>query len=130
MLNISVDDLGELVVLHCAGRIVSGDEHALLCAVVQHHGRTVALDLSLVEAIDAAGIGALVSLQAAGIYLKLVNPPAVVKDVLRVTKLDSVFEISETAAQPLSSPNPLFPHPSYGTGGDCRGYQDRGTAAG
>jgi anti-anti-sigma regulatory factor len=32
------------------------------------------LDLTQVDAIDAAGIGALASLQAAGVYLKLMNP--------------------------------------------------------
>jgi len=50
----------------------------------------------MVDAIDAAGIGVLVSLQAAGIYLKLVNPTRQVREVLRVTKLETVFEICES----------------------------------
>ncbi len=53
------------------------------------------LDLTGVDAIDAAGIGSLVSLQASGIYLKLVNPTDQVREVLRVTQLESIFEISE-----------------------------------
>ena len=46
--------------------------------------------------VDAAGIGLLVSLQAAGIYLKLMNPTKQVREILRVTNLESVFEISES----------------------------------
>ena len=93
MLHVSVENSGENVVLHCAGRIVRGHETAILCAAVRQHGRSIFLDLSRVEAIDAAGIGALISLQAAGIYLQLLNPTKAVREVLRITNLDTVFEI-------------------------------------
>ncbi|MGB0029899.1 MAG: STAS domain-containing protein, partial [Candidatus Sulfotelmatobacter sp.] len=66
----------------------------------------VVLDLAQVDAIDAAGIGALISLQAAGVYLKLVDPAQQVREILKITKLDSVFEICEsqsTAETPESS---------------------------
>jgi anti-anti-sigma regulatory factor len=53
-----------------------------------------------VDTIDAAGIGSLVSLQASGIYLTLVNPTEHVRELLRVTQLDSIFEISQSAAVP------------------------------
>ncbi len=56
------------------------------------------LDLTGVDAIDAAGIGSLVSLQASGIYLQLLNPSAQVREALRVTELDSIFEISDSRA--------------------------------
>jgi anti-anti-sigma regulatory factor len=81
-------------VLRCHGRIVRGEESALLCAAVQHHGRDVVLDLGGVSAIDAAGIGALVSLQAAGVYLKIMNATEPVRTVMRLTGSDTVFEIS------------------------------------
>jgi anti-anti-sigma regulatory factor len=74
---------------------VRGQETTILCAAVEHHGRDLVLDLAAVDAIDAAGIGLLVSLQAAGIYLKLVNPTKQVREVFRVTKLESIFEIRE-----------------------------------
>jgi anti-anti-sigma regulatory factor len=45
----------------------------------------VTLDLTGVDAIDAAGIGCLVSLQASGIYLTLLNPTEQVREVLKVT---------------------------------------------
>jgi len=95
-LNVTVESARRVVTVRCQGRLVRGQETALLCAVIQQHGRDIILDLSGVTAIDAAGIGALVSLQAAGTYLRLVGPSLVVRDVLRLTTLDSVFEISES----------------------------------
>lgn len=95
MLSVTVEDLGDVVILHCLGRIIRGDETAILCAVVQRHERDIILDLRKVDAIDAAGIGVLISLQAAGIYLRLMNPNEHVREVLRVAGLDSVFEICE-----------------------------------
>ncbi|MBZ5657551.1 MAG: STAS domain-containing protein [Acidobacteriia bacterium] len=107
MLNVSVEELNGIVVLRCAGRIVRGDETALLCAASQKHGRIVVLDLERVDAIDAAGIGLLVSLQAAGIYLRLRNPNPNVREMLSVTHLDSIFEISgPTLAQEMPQASP------------------------
>jgi len=65
-----------------------------LCAAVQQQGRDVILDLRKVDAIDAAGIGALVSLQAAGIYLKLMAPSEHVREILRLTKLVNLRDLS------------------------------------
>jgi anti-anti-sigma factor len=95
MFTVSVENLTDTVVLHCQGRFVRGEESAILCAAVQHHGQEVVLDLSEVSTIDAGGIGALVSLLAAGIYLKLMNPTEPVRTVLELTGLRSVFEICD-----------------------------------
>ena len=96
MLNVTVEDLNDIVVLHCSGRIVRGEETALLCAASRQLGRTVVIDLGRVDSIDAAGIGLLVSLQAAGIYLRLMSPNENVREMLRVTHLDSIFEVCES----------------------------------
>lgn len=98
MLTVNLKISNNDAILHCHGRIVRGDEHAILCAALQQRGRNVILDLSGVETIDAAGIGALVSVQAAGIYLKLMNPTEPVREVLRLTKLDTIFEITRSTA--------------------------------
>jgi len=84
-------------------QIVRGDETAILCAAVRQKGRNVTLDLTEVDAIDAAGIGSLVSLQASGIYLKLMNPTKQVRDILKVTQLESIFEICklQSAGEPM-----------------------------
>ncbi|MGD1024723.1 MAG: STAS domain-containing protein [Candidatus Sulfotelmatobacter sp.] len=96
MLTIATETLDDVVILHCLGRIVCAYESILLCSALHQAGRNIILDLAQVDVIDAAGIGALVSLQAAGIYLRLVNPTQPVREILRVTNLDSVFEICES----------------------------------
>jgi anti-anti-sigma factor len=93
MLTVTNEKSGDAVVLRCRGRIVRGEETGLLCRAAANYGQTVVLELSEVELIDAAGIGLLVSLQAAGIYLKLMNPSRAVRETLSLTHLDSIFEI-------------------------------------
>src|SRR6266700_280709 len=94
MLTVTVENLGGVAILRCRGRIVRGEETAILCAAVQQE-RNIILDLTEVESIDAAGIGLLVSLQAAGMYLTLMNPTKQVRVILRITKVESIFEICE-----------------------------------
>jgi anti-anti-sigma factor len=103
MLTVTLKDSHDGVVLECHGRIVRGDETVILCAAVRQKGRNVTLDLTEVDAIDAAGIGSLVSLQASGIYLKLMNPTKQVRDILKVTQLESIFEICklQSAGEPM-----------------------------
>ncbi len=96
MLKVTIQKLGGVAILRCQGRIVRGQETAILCAAIQQNGRDVILDLRKVDAIDAGGIGALVSLRAAGTCLKLMDPTAQVREILRLTKLDSIFEICES----------------------------------
>lgn len=108
MLTVTLENVGDGVVLNCSGRIVRGQETALLCSAVQHHGKNVILDLSRVDGIDAAGIGALIALRAAGIYLTLRNPSHPVSEVLRVTQLDSVLEIDVAESSPPAGP-PAIP---------------------
>jgi len=105
MLNLKVQENEEAVVLHCNGALVRGEETNLLCTAVHHHGKTVILDLSGVTSIDAGGIGALIALQSAGIYLQLENPSKTVREVLRVTGMDTVFEIRDFSpvAMPIAS---------------------------
>ena len=96
MLTINVESISEAVVLRCSGRIVCGHETALLCSAMQQESWNVVVDLTEVDAIDAAGVGALLSLQAAGVYLKLLNPSRQVREILKVTRLNSIFEIGES----------------------------------
>jgi len=95
VLTVTIQNESDMVILRCEGRIVRGEESALLCAAVRQHGQDIVLDLADVTAMDAAGIGALLSLQAAGIYLKLMNPTEPVRAILRVTGMEPVFEICE-----------------------------------
>ena len=81
---------------------------------------TIILDLEKTDAIDAAGVGALISLHAAGVYLRLINPSKAVRDILRLTHLDSIFEIAgappstdhreyEEGSGPRQAPPPSSP---------------------
>ncbi|HLJ88381.1 MAG TPA: STAS domain-containing protein [Candidatus Angelobacter sp.] len=99
-LKITVENHGEETILRCQGRIIRGDDTTLLEAAIQQETHNIVLDFCEVEAIDAAGIGALVVLQAAGIYLKLINPNEQIRGVLKLTKLDTIIEIDK------SKPNP------------------------
>ena len=113
MLTVTSKTVAHTVVLNCRGRFVRGEESALLCAAVRHHGRDVVLDLSGVTAIDAAGIGALVSLQAAGVYLKLMNATEAVREVLRLTGMESVFEIGNAELISVSTARRDDPMPEF-----------------
>ena len=100
MLTVTIQNIGSIATLRCVGRIVVGDEgHTLRKAVLsQTNSRTVVLDLARVGAIDGGGMGLLVFLQAwaraAGIELKLTNLTQPVRELLKLTNLDSVFEVS------------------------------------
>ena len=96
MLTVTVENFDEMMVVRCLGRIVCGYDTVLLCSAAQLLGRNVVLDLTQVDAIDAAGIGALVALQAAGVYLKLMNPTRQVREILKLANLDTIFEICES----------------------------------
>jgi len=101
MLHVKVQNLKNVVILQCQGRIVAGDENAILRNVVPLQAGTLVVDLIQVSGIDAGGLGALLRLQtwaqSNGIQLKLMNVQNSVQQVLEATKLDGVFEsCSET----------------------------------
>jgi len=106
MLNIEQRDLGKAVILYCQGQLANGDETRLLCAALGSFGRDLIVDLTEVESVDSAGLGALIALQAAGVYLKLQNPTSEVREVLFRKRMNSLFEILET--DPAESKNRTF----------------------
>jgi anti-sigma B factor antagonist len=104
---------GDVVVVHCQGRIVFRDEAAALSRLVgevlENSGKLV-LDLGGVSAIDSAGIGELVSLhtwaRAKSADLKCANPSPWVRDLLDLTKLDSVLDIYPSLGEALAAFQP------------------------
>jgi anti-anti-sigma regulatory factor len=80
MLAIHVENLGDLTVVECKGRIVRSESVLELRDVVmaQAGARIITLDLSEVEALGGGGLGMLVFLQhwasTRGIELKLFSP--------------------------------------------------------
>jgi anti-sigma B factor antagonist len=98
MLSLTIHNLGKVTLFRCAGRITAGDGDVLRNAILTPlHQRTVVLDLAEVSAVDAAGLGILVSLRtwahATGTELKLLNVTPRVEQVLELTNLRSVFEV-------------------------------------
>ena len=98
MFEVSIQNLGDVTIFHCKGRLTFGDEDTLLNAVSSQQSlRLAVLDLAEVTAVDAGGLGMLVSVRkwarSRGVALKLMNLTPWVQDSLELTKLKSAFEI-------------------------------------
>jgi len=99
MLTVRVERAEDVAIVNVAGRIVRGQESTLKDAVLAEEGaRMIVLDLTDVETLDAGGLNLLVSLhrwtESRGAHLRLVNPRPFVYEMLTVTHLDCVFDIS------------------------------------
>jgi anti-anti-sigma regulatory factor len=97
MLKITLQRMHGTAILRCHGQIVRNEETRLLCLAVGLHEPGVILDLSHTTAIDQWGVRALISLQAAGIFLTLRNPNKQILRALRLRHVESIFEICESA---------------------------------
>jgi anti-anti-sigma regulatory factor len=99
MLSVRVENIGELVILECEGRIVRSEAAFKLREVVnlQSDARIIVLDLSEVSAIEGGGLGMLVFLQRwaqdRDIRLKLFNPRQSVRDRLGQASSMREFDI-------------------------------------
>ena len=99
MLKVHAKNLGSVAVLCLRGRIVNGETATLREAVnSQLNVNAVVLDLARVSTIDAAGLGVMLELrdqaESKGVRFQLMNVTTLVRRVLEVTRLDSVFEIT------------------------------------
>jgi len=99
MLRVHAQKLGNIAILTLRGGLVAGDTAPLQNKVESMSNvSTIVLDFARVNRIDAGGLGALLELRqqikAKGIDFKLMNVTRLVKQVLEITRLDSVFEIS------------------------------------
>lgn len=109
-LSLETRHRGDVVVVHCQGRIVYRDEAVALSklvgAVLQDSGKVV-LDLSGVSSVDSAGIGELVLLhtwaQAKNAELKCASLSPFVRDLFDLTRLDSFFEIHPNLNEALEA---------------------------
>jgi anti-anti-sigma factor len=109
-LSLEARNKGDVIIVHCQGRIVYRDEAAALSRVVgdvlQEKSRVV-LDLSGVRAMDSAGIGDLALLQRwaqeRNAELKCAGPNDMIRTLLDLTNLDSVIEVHATLEAALES---------------------------
>jgi len=99
-LHIKSEQVRDVTVLRCTGRILRGEAlHLLKSAVTNLAGmRVIVLDLSEVEMLDGGGLGMLVALQVwtrnNGIQLKLANPSKFAREMFERTGLTCVLHIS------------------------------------
>ena len=100
MLIVNIHNVEDGVVLRCTGRIVAGEEVNILRSVALAHAdrRQIVLDLANISTLDGAGIGMLAFLQGRlrsnGLHLRIQNPSAHVRELLELTNLDSVIDVS------------------------------------
>jgi anti-anti-sigma regulatory factor len=96
MLSIHIENVGDMAVIECDGRIVQSDAALKLREAVslQSDCRIIVLDLSKVPAIEGGGLGMLVFLQQwtqnHNIRLKLFNPHHSVR--YRLERVNSMRE--------------------------------------
>jgi len=101
MLQLATQRSDDVTTSWCKGRIVFGDDlHRLRVATWSQNTPEVILDLSSVNLIDAAGLGALVDVhnrfQCADKKMELRDPTRFVSQAVRITGLDRVFHILRT----------------------------------
>ena len=99
MLNLSVENIGDLAVVQCEGRIVQSEAAFKLrqAVISQGDAQVVVLDLSEVHAVEGGGLGMLMFLQRwahdHSIRFKLFNPSKSVRTRLEQTGWLFEFDI-------------------------------------
>ena len=109
-LSLETRNCGDVIIVHCQGRIVYRDEAAALSrlvAEVLQHARKLVLDLSGVSSMDSAGIGELALLQTwaqqQNVSLKCAGANSLVRTLLDLTNLDTVLEVYPSLEAALES---------------------------
>jgi anti-anti-sigma factor len=105
MLKVHVKKLGNVAVLCLQGRIIRGETAVLRNAMnSQTEVSAVMLDLGGVNTIDAHGLGVMLQVreetETKGIEFRLVNVTKLVRQILVIARLDSVFEINSKPEVP------------------------------
>ena len=111
-LKVSVEtrNSGDVLIVHCQGRLVYRDGPSELVRVVAdmfRHTSRVVIDLSGVTTVEGAGLGELALLQSeASAYqasLRFTAPNTLLRYLLALTNLDSVLDIRDTIAEAVES---------------------------
>ena len=103
--------VGDVTVIDVSGRITLGEGSSAIFDEVRNltagGNKKILLNLGEVPYIDSSGIGELVagftSAAKAGGTMKLLNPTKRVKDLLRMTNLNTIFEVYEDEAHAARS---------------------------
>jgi len=109
-LKLNTRTLDGVTVVDCNGRIVFGEESAILRDTLKkliNENKRVVLNLGGISYIDSGGLGTLVALyttahNARG-AIKLARLTQRVGDLLQVTKLVTIFEVFDTEEKAVES---------------------------
>jgi len=109
-LSLETRNHGDVIIVHCQGRIVYRDEAAALSRLVGEVLQTTSklvLDLTGVSSMDSAGIGELALLQTwaqgKNVNLKCAGPNTLVRTLLDLTNLDTVLDVHPSIDAALDS---------------------------
>lgn len=102
---------GDVVVIRCEGRITLGlatnTLRNLMRAALEGGARKLLIDFGGAVQLDSTGIGELVgALSLAnekGAALRLAELPPKIRELLRITRLDTVFDVRESCQEALES---------------------------
>jgi len=108
--------VGGVTIVDLSGRIVLGEGSAglrdLLRKLVSEGNKKILLNLRNVDYIDSSGLGELVSaftnMRSQGGELKLLNLTKRVRALLQITKLLTVFDITDNEATSVKSFSPAI----------------------
>jgi anti-sigma B factor antagonist len=99
-----------VVIVEVEGQLIVGNRQELKLRMIEeleHGGRKFLIDFAKTGYIDSSGLGVLVSLskkvREQGGQLRLANLNEDLKTLFELTKLDTLFQISETREQALAS---------------------------
>lgn len=109
-LSLETRNRGDVIIVHCQGRVVYRDEAVALSRLVGEllqDSSKVILDMSGVESIDSAGIGDLALLQTwaqeRNANLKIAGVNTFVQNLLDLTNLNSVLDVHPTLDSALTA---------------------------
>lgn len=103
--------LGDVTILDLDGYVTCGEENVMLRTEIRRllgEGRKrIFLNFAAVRFIDSSGVGELVSsftaIKREKGQLKLLNLPPRVYELLEITKLLTIFDVSESDVEALSN---------------------------
>ena len=109
-LSIDARHCGTVYVIRCSGRIVAGEESGILEESIKRglrEFRHIVVDVGGVSRVDSSGLGLLVRnlahVRSRAGDLRLASAPPFLADLLRATKLDTVFKLCGSEEEAILS---------------------------
>jgi len=102
---------GDVAVLHLQGKIMGGPDatslHEKLHELIETGTRSVVIDLRDVDWMNSSGLGILIgglsAIRKSGGDLRLASVTEKIEEVLKLTKLDRVFDVYNSTDEAVTS---------------------------